>query len=80
MPTVVENLQLLLTGRYFMLMERGVLVAEGTILNVLNSDTVLVDIWRGSDPETATTHIFALNEMTWDEQTQTGLVLTQQRP
>jgi len=80
MPTVVENIRSLLIGRYFLVLEKGVLVAEGTILNVLDSGTVLVDVWRGGDPETATTHIFTLSSMTWNEYTQTGVVLTQQRP
>jgi hypothetical protein len=79
MPTVVESIRLLLAGRYFLLLEKGVLLAEGTIVNVLDHDTVLVDLWRGGDPETTTTHIFALNAMTWDERTQSGLILTQQR-
>jgi hypothetical protein len=79
MAIVVDNIQKLIGGRYFLVLEKGVLLTEGIVLNALNADFILVDFWREGNSETTTTHILALSDMTWDERTQTGFVLTQQK-
>jgi hypothetical protein len=56
------------------IVKKKVPIAEGVVIAVLNTEVVMVDIWRHNDPETATVHYLPLSDMKWNEFSQTGFV------
>ncbi len=60
--------------QHFVIEKKRVPIAEGCIIAVLNTEVVMVDIWRNGNEEKTTTHYFPLDQMTWDEFTETGFI------
>jgi hypothetical protein len=67
-----ENLRDLILLHQFVILDKGNKIAEGYIVHILNVEVVMVDLWRNGDRETMTTHYLPLNQMTWNEFSQTG--------
>lgn len=73
-----EILRELIGSLKFFILNKGNPVAEGYIVNVLNTNVVMVDLWRNDDENTTTTHFYQLDQMGWDEVSQTGFMFGHQ--
>jgi hypothetical protein len=69
-----EFLRELVSTHQFVIVDKGNEIAEGYIVQVINPEVALVDLWRNGDKNTTTTHYLQFKEMGWDEFTQTGFV------
>jgi hypothetical protein len=68
-----EYLRELIVGQEFLILKNNDQIAEGMIIKVLNTEVVMVDLWRDGNRASATTHYYPFNELKWDEFTQTGV-------
>jgi hypothetical protein len=69
-----EFLRELISLHKFRIAVQGKQIAEGYIVQVINPEVCIVDIWRDGNKKSTTTHYLAFKDMGWDEFTETGYV------
>jgi hypothetical protein len=69
-----ENLREWLVLQDFAILNKGEPIAEGYVVQVINPEVIMVDIWRNGERDESTVHYFAFTDLKWDEFTQTGFM------
>ena len=69
-----EFLRELISTHEFVIVNKNNPIAQGIIVQVINPEVVLVDIWRNGDRSTISMHYLPFTALIWDEFTQTGFM------
>lgn len=58
----------------FTIVKNGEPIADGVIIQVIDTEVIMVDMWRNGERDESTVHYFAFKELKWDEFTKTGFM------